>query len=531
MEELPVRLLTELITSEEILTAEGVRETHEVQSCPVGIRLRHESDIARKSYYGGDEQFSEYRYTPRTWYAIKVWEAAREELLSQPEFAGVLDIEWYPVAATFNSIRFVNGYPDAFIKCMFETMERIADSGDIEVKYGRFDAPATKELPDYPRRYYIMPPDLLASKRNYGMKDELDPIQGKATEKMSWKDIKDAIVVLKPIQLAFISGDKMNRHTPLDDEFIDACSRLDYDKVRGLVEEGANIHAADKYGETALSEMTYYYDHSTTEGEDGNLIEDDRNYDKYIKIAKYLLSLGYNINLAGYCGSTPLFNTKYGQYLRIARFLLDNGADPNEPSFIGDEYGLGKVVLEKVWDSIHGDYWVSIDEYYAKVNERLRELAKILLSWGALPIYRDEKYGEDELDYWIEKRKEKGDWDTSHCENLNKFDKALVNCARGLWIYKLALLAQNGGNIDIRDGLGRNLLQIALEDAHPDKPDSEKSMASFLDNFVEMTLMLLCGLKLQLNKVELEQAKQTCRNKGYADVLESIEAVENNRHL
>ena len=529
MERLPVRLLTELITSDEILMAEGVRETHKVQFCPVGICLPYESEIAEK-YHKGDENISEYRYTPRAWFSLKVWEAACKELLSQAQFAGVFDMEWYPVAATFNSIRFVNGYPEAFIKRMFETMERIADSGAIEVKYGRGDAPATKEQPDYPRRYYIMPPELLASKRNYGMNDELDSIQGKAAVKMSWKDIKDAFVVLKPIQLAFIAGDKMNRHTQLDDEFIDACSRLDFDKVRGLVERGANIHAAGEYCETALSEMTYYYEDSTTEGQDGSTIEDDRNYDKYIKIAKYLLSLGYNINLAGYSESTPLYNTKYGQYLRIARFLLENGADPNEPSYIGDEYGLGKMVLEAVWDSIHDNEWDSTYDY-AKENEDLGKLAKILLSWGALPIPRDEKYGEDELDYWIEKRKEKGDWDTSHCENLNKFDKALVNCARGLWFYKLALLAQNGGNIDLRDGLGRNLLQIALDDAHPDKPDSKERMASFLDNLVEMTLMLLCGLKLQLSEDELERAKQTCRDKGYAGVLEAIESVENNRHL
>ena len=526
MEGLPVRLLTELITSDEILTAEGVRETHNVQFCPVGVCLPYESNIYEKCQRG-DEELSEYRYTPRAWYAIKVWEAARHELLSQAEFTGVLDIEWCPVAATFNSIRYVNGYPDVFIKRMFEAMERIADAGSIDVKYGRFDEPATKKLPDYSRRYYIMPPDLFASKRNYGINDELDPIQGNAAEKMSWKDIKDAFVVLKPIQLAFIAGEPMNRHSPLDLEFIDACIHLDFDKVRELVEKGANIHAAGEYGETALSEMTYYYEDSTEEGDNGGIVENDRNYGKYIRIAEYLISLGYNVNLAGYCDGTPLYSTKYGQYLRIARFLLENGADPNEPSFIGDEYGLGTMVLEGVWDSMHDEPWDS--EYvYAKENENLGKLAKILLSWGALPVSRNEKYAEDELDYWIEKRKEAGDWNTSHCEKLNKFDKALVNCARGLWFYKMALLAQNGGNINLKDDLGRNLLLIALEDA---QPASKENIVSFQDNLMEMTMMLLCGLKLQLNEAEFEQAKQICRDNGYAGVLEAIELVVNKNHL
>ena len=524
MEGLPVRLLTELITSDEILTAEEVRETHKVQFCPVGVCLPYESNISEKCQRG-DEELSEYRYTPRAWYAIKVWEAARDKLLSQAEFAGVLDIEWYPVAATFNSIRYVNGYPDVFIKRMFEAMERIADAGSIDVKYGRFDEPATKELP-YPRRIYIMPPDLFASKRNYGIKDELDSIQGNSADKMSWKDIKDAFVVLKPIQLAFIAGEPMNRHSHLDMEFIDACTRLDFDKVRAFVEMGANIHAAGEYGETALSEMTYYYQDSTEEGENGDIIENDRNYERYIRIAEYLLSLGYNINLAGYCNSTPLYSTKYGQYLRIASFLLEKGADPNEPSFIGDEYGLGAMVLEGVWDSMNDNDWYDSD--YAKENENLGKLAKILLCWGALPVPRNEKYDEEELDYWIEKRKEAGAWNTSHCEKLNKFDQALVNCARGLWFYKLALLAQNGGNINLKDELGRNLLQIALEDA---QPASKENMASFQDNLMEMTLMLLCGLKLQLNEAEFEQARKICRDKGYAGVLEAIELVVNNNHL
>ena len=39
--------------------------------------------------------------------------------------------------------------------------------------------------------------------------------------------------------------------------------------------------------------------------------------------------------------------------------------------------------------------------------------------------------------------------------------------------------------------------------------------------------MLLCGLKLQLSDKEMELAKQTCRDKGYARALEAIESVAN----
>jgi hypothetical protein len=84
------------------------------------------------------------------------------------------------------------------------------------------------------------------------------------------------------------------------------------------------------------------------------------------------------------------------------------------------------------------------------------------------------------------------------------------------------LLSQSGGNKNLRDDLGRNLLQIALEDA---KPDAKMSIETLKDQLAEMTLMLLCGLKLQLSETELDKAKQTCRLKGYSRALEAIEAV------
>ena len=515
MEEFPVRLLTELLTTDEILTAEGVRDTHNVLYNPVGVCLPYESCIA--NYRTGKEQFSEFRYTPRTYYAIRVWEAASEELLSQKEFAGVLDIEWQPIAATFNSIRYVNGYPEVFIRRMFETMERIANSGTIEIKYGRFDAPATKELPDYPRRYYIMPSDILASKRAFSMGNELDSMQDKPAERMSWEDIKDAFVILKPIQLAFIAGDLMNRHTPLDDEFINACVHFDFEKVKELVGKGANIHAATEYGDTALSEMTLCYHETNEVDENGYSVRDNRNHDNYIRIAEYLLSLGYNINITGYCECTALYHANFVDDLDIARFLLDNGADPNAPSYIGDEHSLGMTPLSKAW--MDRDFYP---------ESKCGELAEILLRRGGLPVPKDERY-EGDLNKWIEKLLEDGEWDSSNCENMSMIDKAIIHSARGLWFYKLVLLSQSGGNINLRDNLGRNLLQIALDEA---QPNPKLGVDLFQERLMEMSLMLLCGLKLHLSDEEMEQAKQTCRRKGYAKALEAIESVKNaNGHL
>ena len=210
MDNLPVKLLSELISPEEIIAADSVRIFHDVKFCPIGISLSDEGRFARCR--GGGKDFSEFRYTPRAYFAVRVWETARDNLLKRPEFAGALDIEWYPVAASFRSVRFVNGGTEKFIDAMFEEMKRIADTHTIDIRYGRLDLPASPALPDSPRYYYIMPQKLFIEKRGYAIKDELNPLQDTPAGTFSWDDIKDVFVILKPIQLAFIAGeDELNR--------------------------------------------------------------------------------------------------------------------------------------------------------------------------------------------------------------------------------------------------------------------------------------------------------------------------------
>ncbi len=514
MDELPVRLLNELITPAEVLTARNVKRTHDVRFCPIGVSMPHESRILICS--DDDESIREFHYTPKAYYAVRVWETARDELLAKAEFSEALAVEWYPVAATFNSIRYTGGYPDKFIKRMSALMKRIANSGKIEITYGRFDAPATLEYPMYPRRFYIVPPDFFASESDYRTGRELEALQGKKAVKLSWEDIKDAFVVLNPIQLAFIDGSQMNRHTPLDDEFIHACEDFDFEKVKTLVEKGANIHAATEDGDTALSAMTLEYHNSGDEvDKDGNYVVDNRNHDKYIRIASYLLSLGYNIDIAGYgeCSSTALHETNFLEDMDIVTFLLDHGADPNVPSSIGFEGPYGETALAPAW--------LDADLFPESKN---RELARILLRRGALPVTRDETM--DDLDEWIDQQKSKGLWDQNLCQRMGKFDAGLVLCARNMFFCHLVLLAQGGGNRDLRDERGRNLLQIALEDACPKIPDSLKGFINADGELMEMTLMLLCGLKLKLSKGEMKKAKQICRRKGYSEALAAIESVE-----
>ena len=497
MEKLPVKLLTELLTPDEIISAEKVRRTHEVGFCPVGISLWDESDIVRYKNY------SEFHYTPRAYFAVKVWETARNNLLKRREFAGALDIEWYPVAASFRSVRFVNGDPEKFIAAMFAEMKRAADSHTEEICFGCFDVPAPSESPDYPRRYYIMPQKLMTEKRGYAMKDELTSLQNTPAGTFSWCDIENVFVILKPIQLAFIAGDDMNYCKPLDKEFINACANFDLDKVKELVAKGANIHAATHDGDTAMGNMIVNY-YGTEEN-------DLASRKKFIELAQYLLSLGYNINLAGYGNSTCLDFAPHIEDMELIKFLLDNGADPNIGSDIGDGWEvLGRTVLQHVWE----------DEVINKDCD-FTPLARLLLSYGALTVPVGEKLDENELDKWINEMKAEKHWDDSLCSGLSKLDSALINGAKFLYFYRVALIARNGGNIGVRDTHGQNLLQIVLEDAEPEKLNPQ----NYQNDLTEIILTLLCGLKLKLSKEEIEQAKATCRAKGYTEALEAIASV------
>ena len=236
-----------------------------------------------------------------------------------------------------------------------------------------------------------------------------------------------------------------------------------------------------------------------------------KNHDKFIELAQYLLSLGYNINLAGYGNSTCLDNAPHIEDMELIKFLLDNGADPNVGSFIGDGGEiLGRTVLEHVWE----------DEIVDKDYD-FTPLAKLLLSYGALTGPDGEKLDENELDKLINEMKVENRWDDSLCSGLSKLESALINCAKFLYFYHVALIARNGGNIGVRDSRGRNLLQIVIEDAEPEK----RNPKDYQNDLAEIILTLLCGLKLKLSKEEIEQAKATCREKGYTEALDAITSV------
>ena len=106
---------------------------------------------------------------------------------------------------------------------------------------------------------------------------------------------------------------------------INASKNGDLEKVKLLIENGANIEVKDNNGDTALILASYY---------------------RRLEIVKYLVEKGANINATNDNGWTSLmYASKYGE-LETIKYLLENGADVN----IKNKNGNAALDLAKIED-------------------------------------------------------------------------------------------------------------------------------------------------------------------------------------
>ena len=381
MNGLPVLRLTQLLTPEEIKTVQEVHKTHNVGFCPIGVCMPDASCISHKCH-AGEEQFGEERYTPLAYYVVSVWKETVKRLDFMPEFADALKVEWYPVAATFRSIRYINDKRQQYIQTFWKIAAESADTQNIKIHYGRFDSPALPEYPDYPLRTYVMPEELFKTKRGYGMKDEVADLPKDEVFSYSWDEIKDYFVELSPQQLAFNAGDLMNnRGSELDQKFIKACSKKDLPLMKKLFAQGANIHAVDADGDMAAQSLVchfydeFYYAVENKAGDEGKQLQ-EKIYQQNISALKWLIQQGYDLNICAYDEATALYHSiDNSPGIRLMKFLLENGADPNIDCYINNDGGDTTCALVNVWDNYN--IWDESD------FPQLDEMEELLKKYGA----------------------------------------------------------------------------------------------------------------------------------------------------
>jgi hypothetical protein len=158
----------------------------------------------------------------------------------------------------------------------------------------------------------------------------------------------------------------------LNEGLIEAASRGDLEKVKRLLNEGADVNAKNKYGQTPLH-------WAATWG--------------HLDIVKLLVDRGADINAKDEDGETPLHWAAANDHLDVVEFLLDRGADVNAKS------GYGQTPL-----------------HWAATYSRL-DIVKLLLDRGA-DVNAKNGDGKTPLDL----ARERGRWDI-----VNFLEKAVEN--------------------------------------------------------------------------------------------------------
>ena len=380
MDTLPIMPLTKLLSKDEMKTARGVHQTHDAGFSPIAVCCPGESQYWRHCYSNGNSASE--RYTPRAFYAISVWKRTSEIILAMPEFSNALEVEWFPISATFRSIRYRNLNRRKYIRTFLEIAEKIADSKTITVHYGKSAFTAQSDSPEIISRTYIMPEEMLDEYRCKGLGKEFENLPQDQTFSFSWEEIKELFVELSPIQLAFCAGDAINNYgSEMDQEFLDSCNACDLPRMKQLFAQGANIHAVSEFGEMAVpyllrnffDEFYTYETFQMPRKDQEDLLE--QIYQKKLPALDWLISQNYNLDLSAYDSSTPLYDSIHAPDTRLMEYFLREGANPEVESFFNREEAEYATPLAHIW--------MDYDCADEKEQKLLDEMESLLKSFGA----------------------------------------------------------------------------------------------------------------------------------------------------
>ncbi|MDH5680371.1 MAG: ankyrin repeat domain-containing protein [Spirochaetota bacterium] len=155
-----------------------------------------------------------------------------------------------------------------------------------------------------------------------------------------------------------------------DKDLLDAAKRGRLDKIKSLIEKGANINASDRFGKTTLHYMA--------------------GYDKMVA---YLISKGAKVRALTAIGESPLLFAAEKGNTKSVQLLLDKGADinvstgfgdsPLEKAITGGHLNAVKLLLKKgaeLSKRRKSEGWTPVLAAVASGN---KEIVKYLISNGA----------------------------------------------------------------------------------------------------------------------------------------------------
>lgn len=299
-------------------------------------------------------------------------------------------MKWVPGNESFNRLSYIHESTDDQIAAFYEMLKIFCSSGMVRVSEGSFFSTNYKVKNEYfttislsnevsPTVNIII--DTENVDETYREGDLLDSERYKQKDvSYKWEEIKDYFVTLSLLDMELLHGQEINRYAVKDDSLFTACENLDIGAIKSAIQDGANIFALNKDGESPIYKCVeaiqdFYLDELDVFGKS----ELKSRISKMKECIDYLISQGADINSYGFgCLCSPLCESEDICDVGVMEFLLNRGANPNyntnfeDMCIMRDEWYIKSSVLSMVSDSIS-----VYGEEYSEVQE------KLLLSHGA----------------------------------------------------------------------------------------------------------------------------------------------------
>lgn len=315
-------------------------------------------------------------YTLRYYYAIQVWNTAiamTGSSLAGDPFLYILP-HWEDRDESFRKLVNNEKFDPACVDILWSLLKDLANSGNIRVCEGYTVTNESKNYWGAPQKCYeqwrpkfhllIVLDGNNISEAKSGFSNLWHHPYDKTLRTYKWDDIKEFFQELSLADRELINHDWLHKCTDLDKVLMKACSDLDVEKIKCLIEQGANVNAINDMGETPMHNVVERY----------NDVDDEDIYSKITQIIDLLLEKGADINLFGFNGLAPVVEAYYSHSPRLVKYLLDKGANPNVNCYLTD--GIHE---QQYRNTILGCINECLDEEY---DDKVIEIEKIVKSYG-----------------------------------------------------------------------------------------------------------------------------------------------------
>ena len=305
-------------TVDDILIAEDVTSTHDCGMSRIALRAPDQINFYGVELVKGSNRGVLSAITLKLHYAIQVWCKAAI-ISSGTQLNDYWRLDWQTSVGGFNTLNYsgINTPEEQILKSFWELLEKIANSGEIQVAEGywiKCDGVGVRG----PKIYGNVFIDTESADK-IKVDDVYNYPYNKQMRTFKWNEIKDFFVELTINQLRLTKPDKLHNHTSIDDELLAGCANWDKEMINTAMARGANINCLDDDGASVIT---------TTIGE---LDNDISKVPQCKEIIDLLLSYGADINLFGYEAMSPLVCAYDNLYntTELVEFLLERGALPN----------------------------------------------------------------------------------------------------------------------------------------------------------------------------------------------------------